>query len=290
MNTTKQTRMYLGLLWFAGALLYAAYAAYTYTGLFALACDWQDHVFGAHDTSVAFMGVLILCSLPAFALSPELRKSGKRTGTGMAAPAPVDPVKQARMLALLGGASLLVGIGAGLLAFAAGHRTPVVLNIDLLQGEETRDVSHANQLIVNGMQQMDIAAILTTTTNGSASGEMFIPFTARDWDEHQPIRYVLREGVQPHTLQERDTDRPLSFGPAALFRHALPGEVRRDWQKRGLTLSPSLIVLDRNLSRGNEVPWIVCLFGFLFGAVFLGMGVYLPRRIAAAQQRSARSL
>ena len=279
-----QTRTYLGIAWLAGALLYTVYAGYTSSGLFERACDWQDHIFGAHDTTAAFLGTLILCSLPAFLIAPDFQKRGEHPAAA-AAPAFPDPVKQERILAVLGGGCLLAGIVAGGGAFRAGHRTPVVVNIDLLRGEETRDVSHADQLVVNGMQQMDEAAVLTTTRNGSESSEMFIPFTGEGWDAHQPIQYVLREEIQPHTLQEREQNRPLRFGPAAIFRHALPGEVRTDWQRRGLTLSPSLIVLDQNLSRRNETAWVVCFFGVLGGIVFLGMGVYVTRRLAAASSR-----
>ena len=111
---------------------------------------------------------------------------------------------------------------------------------------------------------------------------MFIPFTGKKWDKREPIRYVLRESVEPNELQERDEVHPLHFGPAAILRHALPGEVRTDWQRRGFTLSPSLIVLDENLSREHETAWIVCFFGIVCGIVFLAMALYIPRVLRAA--------
>ncbi len=136
------------------------------------------------------------------------------------------------------------------------NRTPLLHP----KSEESRDIGHADQLVVNGMEQIEISSVLTTT-NGSERSETYIPFTSPAWNVQQPIQYVLREGVLPRTLDEREEGRPVRFGPAAIFRHDLPGEVRRSWQKRGLTLSPSVIVLDQNLSRDNEVPWVVCFLG-----------------------------
>ena len=43
------------------------------------------------------------------------------------------------------------------------NRTPLLHP----KSEESRDIGHADQLVVNGMEQIEISSVLTTTTNGS---------------------------------------------------------------------------------------------------------------------------
>ena len=148
------TRTSIGVAWMAGALLYAAYAAYTYSRLFLRACDWQDHIFGAHDSSVAFVATALLCSLPAFLVAPGLWKPRSRPNTAGVAATP-DPAGQRRIAMLLGAGCLLVGIVAGVSAWTASHRTQVVATVDLVEGVEPGDVGRADRLIVNGMQHLD---------------------------------------------------------------------------------------------------------------------------------------
>ncbi len=107
------------------------------------------------------------------------------------------------------------------------------------------------------------------TLNGSVTRTLFTPLTAPDWRPGQPVEFVLRDTLA-HTGSGDDSVQPsgpadlVRFGPVALFHHALPGMVRTGFERHGLSLAASPIVLDQNLHSASDTPWVISIFGFIF--------------------------
>lgn len=267
------------VLWCAAELSYVAYAAMSYSGLYQWLAESELAWFGAYDPSGTVIGLLMALLLPGLLVERMLRRWVMRV-----AEPPALPKSSTRTVSAIAAAALTVGLGAGALALLQGARTPHVASIALASGSEVPP--DADQLIVTGRAQRSRTVVLAEAMRGSTIQTAYTPLTAPDWRPTQPIPFMMRELLSSGTdepLGTSDENSIVRFGPAALFRHDIPGVVRASLNRSGLVIATDAMLLDENLESASFGLWTIAFFGCAFA---LGLG--LTSRLAAnAQARHA---
>jgi hypothetical protein len=252
--------------WLAFALLYTIYTASTYTGLYEWLAEREISLFGSYDPTELFLAMVVVSVVSAGRISP--RPFGA-SATWLKSTA-VDPSRtsgsSATAFTAIATASLLVAIGSFGLAFLQNPQNEPLAEVNLRQSGAAVPLRH--RLLVTGEQQVQFTVVVDETINGSTTRTAYTPVTPPNWHPGEPVRFVTREslgeGDQPTTETPRAATSTVRFGPAAVFRQALPGIVRVRFKHSGLTVATGLLVLDTNLQSASETLWVVAVFASLF--------------------------
>jgi len=289
----------LSLGYFAAALGYAAYAAYSGTGPYRLMTEWQREVYGIYSGPLSF--VILLAALTALGaaligglariLIPTERKTAMAARSAPRIARPHDrPSPGAAVLrrvaaaplaaAAIGLALLAGGVGTGYVSAARSRQEPPLQDVDL--GEQ--QAPKGDFVRVKGFAHTDLAVERKTRRRLVTIAETYIPITGRDWRRDQPVAYVLKVTEQQYWLPIISKARPpFSAGarPAVVVlaattdRDGLPSRVAQAFGEDHLLLAENLVVLDLELHpylqsarEAALIATVVGLFLLVFGLLF----------------------
>jgi hypothetical protein len=300
---------------FALALGYCGYSAYSYTGLYRLGAELQIHYFNAYDEKITFFATL-LCSfaivgVPLLALEKflglnteatqqELNKSDDEQRE-------VDRKRRtAAFLAVVGVVALLAAGVAGWLAYAEAEAPVVVADIDLAKAaDRTPTTGHAR---LAGIVLPDQTLTLETETGSQITGnhtatESFIPVVPPGWRQGQPVTYFMQlRGVK--FLKPAGSDGFVPLTPTTppfavkteegvLLADGLPGAIAELYRRNGMVLAATTAVFDRD-TRAEETHYSgVAIFAGMFALTCLftaGLfAIVLRRRRSVGRGASGRA-
>ena len=281
----------LGLLcalWFVGAAAYILYAWIAYSGLYRWAAEWEMAQFGSYEVEGTVIGLFVaLIGLPAGLLA-LLGKALGRPAIG-AAVTQAPPAKRQvspRTFALIGLAAIAVAVGSGWLGYRKSQQ-PVAFEAVNLADHRAPQSTHVE---MTGVAQTGLIVQWEETINGDKTTTTYLPLTAPDWQESQPITYFLRPTVNaiagPDGYHMIDANAPpfALTQKGVLFSNDLPGAVRTEYEKHGLTLASPAYVLDTKDDAELEIYWEVAGGAGITALVLLLSAALMP----IAQRRAAR--
>ncbi len=266
-QTETKWRTAAGLSWMGLCVAYVIYAAATYTGLYQWLAELEMRIFGSYGPTGTFIGLLIALWSPTKFIAPDTWKRPRPELLGIGADPQAARRTTRRTMLTIGIVSLLTGIVATGIAISEASDT-ASKEVDLSQSTAAPS---AKRLIVSGNLRIRYAYTVEETLNGNVTRTRYTPLTSPTWTPETAVQYVLRETL-PHAASEEDVPSSgrsgtVRIGPAAVFRHALPGMVRAEYERSGLRLAPDVIVLDENVRSANDTAWVVAIFGYLFAFV-----------------------
>ena len=281
----------LGLLcalWFVGAAAYILYAWIAYSGLYRWAAEWEMAQFGSYEVEGTVIGLFVaLIGLPAGLLA-LLGKALGRPAIG-AAVTQAPPAKRQvspRTFALSGLAAIAVAVGSGWLGYRKSQQ-PVAFEAVNLADHRAPQSTHVE---MTGVAQTGLIVQWEETINGDKTTTTYLPLTAPDWQESQPITYFLRPTVNAiagpdgyHMIDANSPPFALTL-KGVLFSNDLPGAVRTEYEKHGLTLASPAYVLDTKDDAELEIYWEVAGGAGITALVLLLSAALMP----IAQRRAAR--
>ncbi len=266
-QTRTEARKIVAMSWMSLAALYVVYAGATYSGLYQALAELELRILGSYEPTGIFLTLLFGLCLPSWFIAPQVWK--KRQPGSVRDPANPKAAQRSsrRTMLALGAGALVVSAGAAGLALSQVGRSSTNEELDL--SRSSVDPPRAGKLILSGRLQPHYAVTVEETINGSVTRTIYTPVTSSGWNSGEPIQYILRQRLGDNDQGEEAAQQSsrvdlVRFGPVAVFRHALPGMVRTDFEHRGLRVALSQIVLDQNLSSANETLWIVSASSFLF--------------------------
>lgn len=298
MSLTKPGRLAVHLVsalciaWVVGSAAYVAHGWMTFSGLYRWAVEWELSWFGAYEVTATLLGVFVILSAPAAVLSLWVRAAEARLGPAPATLGarlrglrralnePSNDLRrmQARWLMTIGLAALPVAFGTGWMADRKAKAPPAFEAVDLSLSQ----TPHSAHVRMTGVLQTGWIVDVTETTGALEETARYLPLTAQDWDEHQPVAYVLKPNVTAF-LGERgaqsidETTPPFEMTlRGALLPDALPGIVRATFENRGLVFAPKHYVLDMNVRADLDFAWSLAIgLGVAAGAMLLTAGLLL---------------
>ena len=271
-------RRILAVLWTIGAFLLMFWYWATYAGPYRWAAEWQLERFGSYSEKITLFGPLIVLLIPA----------GFLGGWGPLLPrAPVSPavrvanaLRNARIIAVVGGLALLVGAAAGALGYRK-MQTPLG-HSDLVLATGAEPVPDADLVTITGIARTDLIVGYEETIAGSTSRWSFVPLVAPVWRSGEPIRFLLKTNQtawmppagadasrMPRVLQHGNPPFRMITEPSVLERHDLPGVVRAEYKKARVLLDPSIAVVEQSAGEVYAPYWMTAAGGGLVGICLL---------------------
>lgn len=271
--------------WVTGSGACVAYGWITFSGPYRWAAEWELRWFGAYEITATLFVVFVILSAPAAMLSLWVRAAEARLGSGPATvgarlrglrkalnePSSDGRRVLARWLATIGLAAVPVALAAGWAADRKSQDSPVFETVDLSRHQ----MPHSTHVRMTGVLQTGMIVDFKEKTGALEETTRYLPLTAPDWDEGQPVTYVLKPNVTAF-LGERGA---LSIDRATppfemtlqgvLLRDALPGLVQAQYEHRGLAFAPQHYVLDMNARADLDFAWSVAIGGGVAAAALL---------------------
>jgi hypothetical protein len=278
----------LSALWLAAGGAYILYAWITYTGLYRWAAEWEMAQFGSYEAEGTVIGLFIaLIGLPAGLLALLGKKLGRpAAGAGVTHAPPAKRQVSPRTFALIGLAAIAVAVGSGWLGYRKSQQ-PVAFEAVNLSDHRAPQSTHVE---MTGVAQTGMIVEWEETINGNKTTTTYLPLTAPDWKESQPITYFLRPAVNaiagPDGYHMIDANSPpfALTQKGVLFSNDLPGAVRTEYEKHGLTLASPAYVLDTKEDADLEIYWEVAAGAGITALVLLLSAALVP----IAQRRAAK--
>lgn len=295
----KTAYLTLSLGYFAAALGYAVYGAFSGTGIYRVMRQWQLAVYdvysGLLDFAIVFAALaalgVVLVAVLARGLIPAERSAALAHMAEPRAPIAADAGRSAlpRAAAALGFALLAGGIVLGYALAAKARQDIAFEDIDLSQGQApTADFVRAT-----GIARTDLAIEIKRNFRVGTTVEFYVPISGRDWHRGQPLAYFLRVTEKDFLL--------ITFGQVTAFspkarpslvtlaaapdRSALPSRVAAAFGDAHLSLAEAPVVLDLELhpylALAREAAWL----GSAAGLFLVAAGLLFD---AALRQSSRR--
>jgi hypothetical protein len=271
-------RRILAVCWTIGAFLLMLWCWASYAGPYHWAAEWQLRQFGYYSEKITLFGPLIVLLIPAGFLG------GWRP---LQPRAPISPavrvtnaLRNARIIAAVGGVALLVGAAAGALGYQK-MQTPLT-HWDLVLATGTEPAPDADLVTITGIARTDLIVGYEETIAGSTNRWSFVPLVAPAWRSGEPIRFLLKTNQtawmppagadgprMPHMLQHGNPPFGMITEPSVLKRLDLPGIVRTEYEKSRVSLDPSIAVVEQSVGEVYAPYWMVAAGGGLVGACLL---------------------
>jgi len=286
----------LFVVWLVGGGLYILYAWTTYSGLYRWAAEWEMAQFGSYEVEGTLVGLFFaLIGLPAGVLAlfgKLLGRSDASSAFTAAMGKPAVGTRQAspRLFVLLGLVALLVAAGAGWLGYHKSQQPVTFEAVNLADGKAPQ----SNRVEMTGVARTDLIVQFEETINGNKTETTYLPLTAPDWKDGQPITYFLRPAVNaiagPNGYQMLDSNTaPFALTmKGVLFRNDLPGAVQAEYEKHGFALSSPIYVLDTKDDADIEIYWEVAGGAGITALVLLLSAALMPIAQRRAQARAQR--
>jgi hypothetical protein len=286
----------LAMLWMVAAGGYVLYAWITFSGLYRWAAEWEVAQFGSYEVELTLLGFIVLVVLSGAAL---MSLAGPVPGWllwgAAATPPPTAGRKQPVLLVvLLGLAAIPVSAGAGWLGYQKSQQPVTVEAVDLADHRPPQ----STHVAMTGVAQTGLIVQYEETVNGSKTVTTYLPLTAPDWAEGQPITYFLKTNITmymgPQGRFAVDSNAPPfpMTQQGVLLPNDLPGLVAAEYEKHGFTLASPAYVLDPNESADLDIYWELAAIAGIVALVCLLSAALMPiaaRNAARRQQRQRRS-
>jgi hypothetical protein len=268
----------------------------TYSGLYRWAAEWEMAQWGSYEVEGTLIGLfLVLVGLPAGALALLGKLSGRPAASAAVTAAlgrPAAGTRQAspRLFALIGVAAMAVAAGAGWLGY---HKSQQPVTFELVNLADGR-APQSTHVQVTGVARTDLIVQFEQTINGDKTETTYLPLTAPDWKDGQPITYFLRPAVNavagPNGYQMLDSNTApfMLTQKGVLFRNDLPGAVQAEYEKHGFALSSPIYVLDTKDDADIEIYWEVAGGAGITALVLLLSAALMPIAQRRAQARAQR--
>lgn len=278
----------LSALWLVGSIGYIGYAWITYSGLYRWAAEWEMAQFGSYEIEGTVLGLFVaLVAVPA-ALLALLGKALGRPALGAVLTGTPAAKRQVsgRTLALIGVVAIGVAGGSAWLGYHKSQQPVAFESVNLADGR-TPQSTHVE---MTGVAQTGLIVLWEEEINGDKTTTTYLPLTAPDWRDGQPITYFLRPAVNAiagpdgyHMIAP--TSAPFQLTQkGVLFRNDLPGAVQAEYEKNGYTLASPAYVLDTKDDVELEIYWEVAAGAGITALVLLLSAALMP----IAQRRAAK--
>jgi hypothetical protein len=278
----------LSALWLIGSVGYIGYAGITYSGLYRWAAEWEMAQFGSYEIEGTVIGLFFALVAAPAGLLALLGKAFGRPAVGAAvtdAPAAKRQVS-GRTLALIGLAAIPVAAGSAWLGYHKSQQPVAFEAVNLADGR-TPQSTHVE---MTGVAQTGLIVLWEEEINGNKTTTTYLPLTAPDWRDGQPITYFLRPAVNAiagpdgyHMIAPTTASFQLTQ-TGVLFRNDLPGAVRAEYEKNGYTLASPAYVLDTKDDVELDIYWEVAAGAGITALVLLLSAALVP----IAQRRAQR--
>jgi hypothetical protein len=270
-------------------LVYGIYSVATYSGPYQWAAEWQMKHFGEYDIELTALGVILIPLIIPFVFMAIYMKGRPapisdavmdRMSLGATAPTGGEGSKAALICVVLGFLGIFVAAGAYRLG---NNKSKQALTFEpiALAGHAMPRTRHIE---LKGWVRTDMTVEFTEDNNGSKTVTSYMPVTARDWKETDPLIFFLR----PNGNVLIANNQSYNIGPNAepfevklpgvLFRNDLPGPVRAQYEKHSLKLASPYMVLDTNTKAELDIYWEVTALAAITGVVVLLVGGLMAYR------------
>jgi len=181
---------------------------------------------------------------------------------------------------LLGLLGILVAGGAYRMGNAKSKQTLTFEPLDL--GEHR--MPKTKHVELKGVVQTGMIVEFSEDSNGSNTVTNYMPVTASNWKNNEPIIFFLRPHVDVISANNQVHRLDPSSGPfeitlqGVLFRNDLPGPVLTEYEKHGLKVASPHMVLDTDTKTELDIYWEVALIGGICGVVVLFIGGLMAYR------------
>jgi hypothetical protein len=279
MNMNMKIRYYLCLLYIAGCAAYAGYEAYSYTGLYRLAAEWQMETFGSYDERLTFLAPFMATVIPGIVTARLLgwEINAREARTELTSP------------------GFLLAAGLTLLAVAAGAGWHGYGKITEKIAFDAFDLSKSaappsDHVVMTGIAHPEYQVEFGTKRKGTASADhYYVPVTAANWRRGDPLVYFITTGTIDYTPPEGGKSYELSgktppfplTSKGVLVTGGLPGPVAEYYRKSNIALAPAPVLLDSS-------PWADADPYFITASVTGVGGVYCLLYAAIATFRRRR--
>ena len=275
-------RRILAMAWTIAAFALMLWCWAFYAGPYRWAAEWQLARFGSYGEKVSLFGPLILLLIPA----------GLLNGWGpLLPPAPIRPEvrvanarRNARIVAMLGGVALLIGLAGGALGYERMQTPPTQSELVLATGTEAAPA--VDLVTVTGIARTDLMVGYEQTIAGMNSRWSFVPLVAPGWRSGDPIRFLLKTNQTawmppsgsdgpwvPRMLLRGNPPFRMITAPSVLRRYALPGIVRTEYEKAQIPLDPAVMVVEQSAGEVFAPYWMSAAGGGLVGMCLLFAGL-----------------
>jgi hypothetical protein len=255
--------------YYALVIAYGGYAAYSYTGLYRLAAEWQMQAFGSYESKLTFFAPVLILMLPValveriFGLGPKKRSVSARAAVSGPSRASAASSRLPVVLALIGLIAMALAAGAGLL----GYRISLAQN-----NFETVDLGNngapgSAHVVMTAVAQTEYILKFETTVGGTTRVDAYVPLTPQNWRRGDPLVYFLKTNAtvylpagefKPLAYARETPPFRMTTQPATLVRNALPGPIVEGYRKRGIALAEPQIVLDLDQDADAQ-PYFVAM-------------------------------
>lgn len=278
--------------YFALVIVYAAYACYSYTGLYRLAAEWQMQAFGSYESKLTFFAPVLLLMLPVALVERVFGLSPKRRSTSVGAIAASGPSRASDpssrlppVLALIGAIASALAAGAGLMGSRISLQQNSFETVDLANNA-TPASAH---VVMSAVARTEYISKFETTVGGTTRVDTYVPLSPPNWRRGDPLAYFLKTNAtvylppgefKPLAYARETPPFPITTPPATLVRNALPGPIAEGYRKRNIALAAAPLVLDLD-SDADVQPYFVVM-GV---AGLIGLCCLVTAALAALQRR-----
>jgi hypothetical protein len=277
----KDRNNYLYWLYMAGCLTYVGYEAYSYTGMYRLAAEWQMNTLGHYSEKLTFLVPLLVLAIPGAVIARLLGLVELKHGTLEPKLPPLSP----RILLVAGLVLVAVAVGAGWQVYASTTANVTYEAFDLSKSR-TPPSDHVR---ITGVAHPEYEVGFGKENRP----DHYVPVTAKDWRPGDPLVYFLKthttvytpsEGGRTFDLSKETEPFPLTTQPGVLVDGGLPGPVTELYRKQDVLLAPLPVVLDH--AGAEAAPYGVA-------AAFTGVGgiwcLVAAATMAFRQRRQAKA-
>lgn len=276
------------LAYFALVVAYVGYAAYSYTGLYRLAAEWQMQAFGSYESKLTFFAPVLILMLPAalieriFGLGPKKRST---TATSTPSRASKSSSRLPAILALIGVTALALAGGSALLGHRKSLEEKAFESADLANNA-TPSSTH---VVMTAVARTEYVLKFETKIGAASRVDTYIPLTPTNWRRSDPLVYFLKTNAtvylppgefKPLAYARETPPFLMTTQPATLVRNALPGPIAEGYRKRGLVLAEPPIVVDLD-EHADADPYFVATGG----AGLIGVSCLAAAAMGAMQRR-----
>jgi hypothetical protein len=280
-------------LWLIGSVGYIGYAWITYSGLYRWAAEWEMAQFGSYEIEGTVLGLFFALVAAPAGLLALLGKAFGRPAVGAAVTGVPAATRQVsgRALALVGLAAIAVAGGSAWLGYHKSQQPVAFEAVNLADGRTTQ----STHVEMTGVAQTGLIVVWEEEISGDKTTTTYLPLTAPDWRDSQPITYFLRPTVNAiagpdgyHIIAP--TTAPFQLTQkGVLFRNDLPGAVRAEYETHGYTLASPAYVLDTKEDVELDIYWEVAAGAGITALVLLLSAALMPIAARRAAKRQARA-
>jgi hypothetical protein len=280
-------RRIFAIIWSVGAFLVMLWCWATYSGPFRWAAEWQLEHFGSYEVKLTLFAPLLVLLIPAGFLGGWGPLLPRRPVTR--AEQTTNAIRNARIIAALGGVALLIGAAGGALGYYKRQTPPTRANLMLASGTEPAPA--ADLVTITAIARPDLMTGYQETAGGVTNHWSFVPLVGTAWHPGEPIRFILKTnqtawmapgGGMPRMLQPGNPPFRMVTEPSVLKHHELPGLIRAEYEKAHIPLDPSLAVVEQSAGEIYTPYWVTAALGGL-----MGLSLLLGGLIGAINARKA---